>query len=177
MFFNLVCALIDIMLPLFQRYAVDEFIEAGTVEHIWRFAAVYGVVILIQSLSVIVFTRGSTRIELNLLRDMRFACFKHLQTLSFSYYNVTPVGYILARVMSDTGRISGLIAWNLVDILWALTYVIGVLIAMSFLNFQIGALGNSDCSVYCVPDRIFSETDSALEQKNTKTEFENYQRL
>ena len=137
LFFNLVCALIDIMLPLFQRYAVDEFIEAGTVEHIWRFAAVYGVVILIQSLSVIVFTRGSTRIELNLLRDMRFACFKHLQTLSFSYYNVTPVGYILARVMSDTGRISGLIAWNLVDILWALTYVIGVLIAMSFLNFKL----------------------------------------
>lgn len=137
LFFNLVCALIDIMLPLFQRYAVDEFIEAGTVEHIWRFAAVYGVVILIQSLSVIAFTRGSTRIELNLLRDMRFACFKHLQTLSFSYYNVTPVGYILARVMSDTGRISGLIAWNLVDILWALTYVIGVLIAMSFLNFKL----------------------------------------
>ena len=62
LFFNLVCALIDIMLPLFQRYAVDEFIEAGTVEHIWRFAAVYGVVILIQSLSVIAFTRGSTRI-------------------------------------------------------------------------------------------------------------------
>lgn len=36
LFFNLVCALIDIMLPLFQRYAVDEFIEAGTVEHIWE---------------------------------------------------------------------------------------------------------------------------------------------
>lgn len=137
LFFNLICALIDIALPLFQRYAVDEFIEMGTADGIWKFAAVYGVVILIQSLSVIAFTRGSMKIELNLSRDMKLACFKHLQTLSFSYYNVTPVGYILSRVMSDTGRISALIAWNLVDILWALTYVIGVLIAMSFLNFRL----------------------------------------
>lgn len=138
--FNLVCALIDIMMPLFQRYAVDHFIEEGTTKGIWGFAAVYAGVILIQSVSVIIFTRGSMKIEMNLARDMKLKCFVHLQKLSFSYYNVTPVGYILARVMSDTGRISGLVAWNLVDILWALTYVVGVLIAMAFLNLKLALL-------------------------------------
>ena len=30
LFFNCLTALMDVLLPLFQRYAVDEFIEAGT---------------------------------------------------------------------------------------------------------------------------------------------------
>ena len=29
--------------------------------------------------------------------------------------------------MSDTNRISGMIAWGMIDILWALAYVVGVL--------------------------------------------------
>ncbi len=140
LFFNLVCAVIDILMPLFQRYAVNHFIEAGTTKGIWSFAAVYATAIFIQSVSVIFFTRGSMKIEMNLARDMKLKCFVHLQQLSFSYYNVTPVGYILARVMSDTGRISALLAWNLVDILWALTYVLGVLAAMAFLNLKLALM-------------------------------------
>ena len=36
--------------------------------------------------------------------------------------------------MSDTNRIAGLMAWNLIDILWALFYVLGVFAAMLVLN-------------------------------------------
>ena len=62
------------------------------------------------------------------------ACFVHLQTLSLSYYNVTPVGYLLSRIMSDTNRIAGIIAWNAVDILWAVFYVLGVFVMMFALD-------------------------------------------
>ena len=109
---NLFCALADIALPLFQRYAIDNFIEEKTLSGLGVFAAAYAVVIGLQALSVIFFTRGSMKIEMRLGRDMKKACFEHLQTLSFSYYNVTPVGYILARVMNDTNKIAGLVAWN-----------------------------------------------------------------
>ena len=44
------------------------------------------------------------------------AAFTHLQTLSLSYYNNTPVGTIMARVMSDTNKIGSVFAWSLVDI-------------------------------------------------------------
>ena len=131
---NLVCACIDIALPLFQRYAIDEFIETGDAAGLPWFAAAYAGVIVLQTLAVILFTRRSMRIEMSLGRDMKRACFVHLQTLSLSYYNVTPVGYLLSRIMSDTNRIAGMIAWNMVDILWAIFYVLGVFIAMFFLN-------------------------------------------
>lgn len=138
--FNLLCALIDILLPLFQRYAIDHFIEEGTTEGMFGFGVAYFASILLQALFVILFTRGSMRIEMYFGRDLKRACFVHLQTLSFSYYNVTPVGYIHSRVMSDTNRIATMTAWNLFDMLWSLAYVLGVFVAMLLLNVQLALL-------------------------------------
>ena len=134
---NLFCSLVDIILPLLQRYAINHFIEGNTLTGIGFFTVLYIVVIALQGAAVIAFTRGSMRIEMGLGKDLKRALFVHLQTLSFSYYNVTPVGYMLSRVMNDTGKISGLIAWNFVDLLWALTYVLGVFVAMLFLNWKL----------------------------------------
>ena len=118
--FNGVCALVDVILPLFQRYAIRNFIEAGTLTGIVPYGLWYFLVIVLQALSVVAFGRNSMKIEMCLGRDLRKSLFHHLQTLSFSFYNVTPVGYLLTRVMSDTNRIAGMIAWNFTDILWAM---------------------------------------------------------
>lgn len=134
---NLLCAAVDIMLPLFQRAAIDNFIQQDTTQGLWLFSLVYALVIAAQTFFVILFARGCMRIEMKLGRDMKRACFTHLQTLSFSYYNTTPVGYILARVMSDTNRIAGMAAWQSVDLLWSLSYVLGVFAAMLLLNVKL----------------------------------------
>ena len=60
--------------------------------------------------------------------------FNHLQTLSFSYYNQNSVGYIHARVMSDTARIGGLVSWSLMDGVWNLSYIIGAIVVMLSIN-------------------------------------------
>lgn len=135
--FNGVCALVDVVLPLFQRYAIRNFIEAGTLRGLLPYTAVYLAVILLQAFSVVAFGRNSMHIEMSVGRDLRKSLFTHLQTLSFSFYNVTPVGYLIARLMSDTNRIASMIAWNLTDILWALFYVLGVFAAMLALNWRL----------------------------------------
>ena len=135
--FNALCAITDVLLPLFQQYAVKEFIEARTLTGLWPYGLAYLAVILLQALCVVGFGQNSMHVEMSVGRDMRRELFAHLQTLSFSFYNVTPVGYILTRVMSDTNRIAGMIAWNLTDILWALFYVIGSFAAMLLLNWKL----------------------------------------
>ena len=135
--FNALCAAVDVALPLLQRYAIRNFIEAGTLTGIVPYGLCYLAVILLQALSVVLFARNSMTIEMSVGRDMRRDLFTHLQTLSFSFYNVTPVGYILARMMSDTNRIAGMIAWNLTDILWAMFYVLGTFASMLLLNWRL----------------------------------------
>lgn len=135
--FNGICALVDVVLPLFQKYAIQNFIEKNTLTGLVPYALAYLAVILVQALSVVIFARNSMHIEMNLGKDMRGSLFHHLQTLSFSFYNVTPVGYLLTRVMSDTNRISSMLAWNFTDILWAVFYVLGTFAAMLALNWRL----------------------------------------
>lgn len=136
----LAAALVDNLFPLFQRYAVNNFLEKGTTDNIVIYIILYGLLIICQSMIVILFARRAISMEMYIGRDMKQACFVHLQTLSLSYYNTTPVGYMMARVMSDTNRIGGLIAWGLVDGFWSMAYVIMAFGAMLLLNWKLALL-------------------------------------
>lgn len=137
---NILLAGVDVLVPLFQSYAIDHFIIPDSLKGIHAFALVYVAVIVAQTISVYLSVHAATTIEMNIGKDLKWAQFRHLQTLSFSYYNTTPVGYIHARVMSDTLRIAGMIAWGLVDMFWALIYVVGVFAIMFFLNARLAFL-------------------------------------
>jgi ATP-binding cassette subfamily B protein len=63
--------------------------------------------------------------------------FLRLQELSFSFYDRTAVGYVMARMMSDISRLSDMIAWSLVDVLWSLLYAIGCIITMFVLSWKL----------------------------------------
>lgn len=134
---NILLAGVDVVVPLFQSYAIDRFITPNSLEGIWKFVAAYVAVIVAQTICVYVSVHAATTIEMNVGKDLKWAQFKHLQTLSFSYYNTTPVGYIHARVMSDTFRIASMVAWGLVDMFWAFLYVVSVFVIMFVLNAKL----------------------------------------
>lgn len=136
----LLCASIDIIYPLFQEYAINVFIGEGSLATLTPFTITYLIVLTIQVGCVIMFSRSAMFVEMNVGRSLKRSAFVHLQKLSFSYYNQTPVGYMMARVMSDTNRIGGMVAWGLVDMFWSLAYVVGVFIAMAIKNWRIALL-------------------------------------
>jgi len=138
--FNAVAAVVDILLPLLQQFAITNFIEKQTLQGLLPYILVYLAAILTSALSVVAFGRNSMHIEMSLGRDLRKSLFHHLQTLSFSFYNTTPVGYLLTRVMSDTNRIAGMIAWNFTDILWSMFYVFGAFVSMLLLNWKLALI-------------------------------------
>ncbi len=136
----LISAGIDISYSLLSGYAVDRFVTPRTTQGIGWFALGYFAVVLCQMICTLIFARVALRVEMYLGRDLKKKLFTHLQTLSFSYYNVNPVGTIMARVMSDTNRIGGVFAWSLVDIFWSSAYVLGSMAVMLFLNWKLALL-------------------------------------
>ena len=137
---NIFLAGVDVLTPLFQSYAIDHFIVPDTLDGIYTFAFVYISMIVMQTISVYWSVHAATTIEMCVGKDLKWAQFEHLQTLSFSYYNTTPVGYIHARVMSDTLKIAGVAAWGLVDMFWAFLYVVSVFVVMFVLNARLAAI-------------------------------------
>lgn len=137
---NLAVGVFDIMLPLFQRYALDKFVAARTLAGLPRFVAVYALFLIIQVIVNMISAYNCGQIEMYVGRDMKDAAFNHLQTLSLSYFNENSVGYIHARVMNDTDRIAAVLSWYISDALWNISFVIGSIIVMAVINFRLALI-------------------------------------
>ncbi len=136
----IVVALIDVAYPLFSSYAVDTFVVPKTTVGAIRFTIVYILAVLLQGAGVIAFITFCGRIEMRISYDVRQDVFLKLQRLSFSFYDLTPVGYIQSRMVSDVARLSELVAWSMVDVLWALFYVIGSIVSMFALSWKLALI-------------------------------------
>lgn len=125
---------IDAVMPLFTRYAIDNFIGKKTTKGIEMFALAYFCIIAFQALTVKTFIRQAGKIETHLAYHIRKLGFKRLQELSFSYYDNSSVGWLIARMTSDIARLSEIISWGLIDMVWALAMMIGFLGIMFYNN-------------------------------------------
>ncbi len=139
-FFGLCGTLVDIELPLLQRYALNHFVGGGTHDTLWIFVPLYVASIVMAALVNYAACFRAMSTEAGVNRDLRDAAFDHLQTLSFSYYNQNSVGYIHARVMSDTERIGSLVSWTLMDSTWHLSYLVGAVLVMFLINAKLALL-------------------------------------
>lgn len=137
---NIVVAAGDIIYPLLSRYAIDDIIPGSHTERILPFALVYLANIVVQASCVLMFIKCSGKLEMNIAYEIRQDAFKKLQELSFSYYDKTAVGYIMARMVSDIARLSELVSWGIIDVLWSGSYVIGIIVIMLTLNWKLGLI-------------------------------------
>ena len=134
---GLLGGLVDIILPLFQRYALNNFIGKNTLDGLKAFIIAYVVILVFQVLANGISAYQACQIEMYVGRDMKRESFNHLQTLAFSYYNQNSVGYIHARVLSDTNRIASLVSWGLMDGVWNLSYIVGAIVVMVAIDWKL----------------------------------------
>ena len=127
----------DAVIPLFQRYAINHFIAGSTLQFLGIFILLYALVVITQVISNYISAFGASKLEMFMDRDLRREAFNHLQTLSFSYFNQNSVGYIHARVMSDTERIASTLAWDMMEGVWHISYLLCVVVMMLVLHWRL----------------------------------------
>jgi len=133
-------AVCDVAFPLMTMYAIDNFIVLGNLDGFPIFVGAYIGLITMQSLLVYFFIITAGRLECLSVYRIRRMGFKRLQELSFSYFDKTPVGWIMARMTTDAQRIGDVIAWGLLDLVWGFAIIIIAIICMFVLNVQLALL-------------------------------------
>lgn len=73
----------------------------------------------------------------NLLKDMRYDIFTHLQTLPFSYFDTRPHGKILIRIVNYINNLSDLLSNGLINLIADIVNVILTLILMFLIDFKL----------------------------------------
>lgn len=140
LFCGLLGSVVDIAQPILQRYSINHFIGGGTLDTLPWFIAIYFGTILLSAAANYISCTDATCLEVWIDRDLRNDAFAHLQTLSFSYFNQNSVGYIHARVISDSSRIGTLFSWSLIDGVWQMTYLVGAIIVMLIINAKLALM-------------------------------------
>ena len=97
----------------------------------------YGLLILVQSAGVFGFIYLAGILGERIRYDLRKKMFTHLQELSLSYYNITPVGWIMSRVTSDSERVAELVTWGFLDVTWGFMNIFTAAIFMLAINWQL----------------------------------------
>ncbi|SDA40191.1 ATP-binding cassette, subfamily B [Butyrivibrio sp. INlla18] len=134
---GILSSLVDSIYPIFNRYALNNFVGKGTLNGLSVFVILYLVILLLQVIDNYAACYMCGQVEMSMDRDLRNASFNHLQELSFAYFNQNNVGYIHARVMSDTGKIGVMVSWRMMDIIWNGSYIVFVLLMMLILNIKL----------------------------------------
>ena len=136
----LVVSFLESYFTYLSKRIIDEAIVARNVGALWDLLTIYGGLILVQAVAVFGFIYITGLLGERVRYDLRRTMFNHLQRLSLSYYNRTPVGWIMSRVTSDTDRLSDLVTWGLLDVTWGIMNIIAAVYFMSLINWRLAIL-------------------------------------
>lgn len=130
-------SLLESYFTYLSKRMIDEGLLAGSEQKLIEILTQYGLLMLVQIGFVFLFIYLCGILGHRVAYDMRQQMFNHLQTLSFSYFDRTPVGWIMSRLTSDPSRVSDLVTWGLLDVTWAVMNIGSALLFMSFINWQL----------------------------------------
>jgi ATP-binding cassette subfamily B protein len=133
-------ALLDSYFTFLTSLIIDEAILGDDIEALKNIIIRYGSLIIVQAAGVFGFIYLAGMLGERIRYDLRKKMFIHLQELSLSYYNVTPVGWIMSRVTSDSERVAELVTWGFLDVTWGIMNIATAAFFMLMINWQLALI-------------------------------------
>lgn len=122
--------LLDVCYPLINSYAISHFFKSddpNRFDMIGVMIAIYISASVGYGLCVFSFIYFAGKVEIHTSYQLRKEAYLNLQKLPFSYFDQTAQGWIMARLTSDARKLSEIISWGCVDLLWGLLTMCGIL--------------------------------------------------
>ncbi|MBX3000406.1 MAG: ABC transporter ATP-binding protein [Caldilineaceae bacterium] len=131
---------VESYMTFLSKRIIDEGIVVRDLDQLTSLIIQYGGLILVQAVLVFGFITAAGRLGERVQYDLRKKMFERLQGLSLSYYNRTPVGWLMSRVTSDTSRVGELVSWGFLDTVWGITNVLIAMAFMFYINWRLALI-------------------------------------
>ena len=141
-FLDMGCAVaasaIDLIFPYVSRLSMNELLPKNLYSTFFAVMGIMLVAYLIKAMLYYIITVAGHRMGVLVESDMRQDLFNHMQELSFSFFDHNRTGVLLSRVTSDLFDITELAHHGPENILICGLTLIGSLIVMFSINWQLG---------------------------------------
>jgi ATP-binding cassette subfamily B protein len=95
---------------------------------------------ILLAISVFAFISYAGRIQEYVMYDIRKEMFNKLQKLSFSFYDKSAVGWLMSRITSDSIKVTELISWGMIEVIWGTGMIVFCLVAMFLYNWKLALI-------------------------------------
>lgn len=132
-----VTGILEPLYALITKWLLDDIAANGADAAIWQWALLYLAMVLVLSASFGLFLYFTNKLRVYASYDLRMDAFKRLQQQSFAFFDKRPVGWLVARMTSDCERLTYILAWALLDLIWSTTMIIATSFALIWLSWKI----------------------------------------
>lgn len=130
-------ALISPVRPWLIQYTIDHFIMTPDVSNLLLFCVIMFVILLLETLLQYYQTYLSGWLGQTVIRDIRSRLFKHLLNFRLAYFDNTPIGTLVTRVVNDIETIADIFSEGLLSILGDLMKLVVVLGVMFYIDWKL----------------------------------------
>ncbi|MHA1729110.1 MAG: ABC transporter ATP-binding protein [Promethearchaeota archaeon] len=128
---------VDALFGFIVKLIIDEGIIPGNLEALVFYSVLYAIRRVIMAVNVFGFIFCAGRLGRHVQYDLKKQAFNNIQRLSFSEFDKKPVGFFMARLISDVQYVANFITWNLHDLIWTTSTVVASLIYMFIIDWRL----------------------------------------
>lgn len=135
-------SLIELIFPLYMRYIMNEILPTSDIALLLK--AAFGLLCLYVFNCFINYkvAVSGRMVGAYIERDMRRDLFKHVQSMSFRYFDNQRVGQLVSRIVGDIGEIRELIFLGPNYLLVCIIFMLGTISILFYLNWELALIVN-----------------------------------
>jgi len=130
-------ASIDLVFPWITRQFINDIIPNNKLRIFYIFIVSLLILAVIRAILNYIIDYWGHMVGTRMERDMRRDLFKHLQTLSFDYFDNVKTGHIMSRIVNDLREISELAHHGPEDVFTSLVMLIGSFIILNIIEWRL----------------------------------------
>ena len=133
-------AVLDLLFPILVRKMLDDAIPQGNLDVLLQGAGMLLLLYIINFCLLFAINYYGHMMSMGIENDMRRDLFKHIESLSFRFFDNTRTGQLLSRITSDIVEISELTFRGPNDVFVCGISMLGTITMMLYMNPVLGSL-------------------------------------
>ena len=137
---SLIAAGLDLIFPMAVRYVLNGVLPRKEIELLLFYATVLALLYIFNYFILFAVSYYGHTLSAKIENDMRFDLFKHMQSMSFKYFDNARTGQLLSRLTSDISEIGELAFRGPNDIIVCSITMLGTIAMLFWMNLKLGFL-------------------------------------
>lgn len=141
--------------PMLIQYAFDNYIVIPDPQGLLLITVATIGVLLLEAVAYYFYTYSANWLGQTVIRDIRQELYEHINTLRLQYFDRTPIGTLVTRVISDIETIADIFANGILVIFSDLLKVVAVVAVMLWIDWKLTLISLSTIPILLFATWVF----------------------